>query len=337
MSDSPAPGTHGFLRGVITPFFTPFQADRSIDYGAVKGMVGHLARTKAVSTIFARSGLGQIFTFTVDETKRFAEAIRDATGDGMGAIVGCPGEWLTRTAGSRPEAEKYIAQGVELTQYAAKIGIDAAVHPLPVALEPADGQPMDELVFNYFQTIHDASTLPIVIYQQPGTPQPYCLTPDLLKRLAALPRIAGAKVSSADETVMNPLLDAAKGTTFGMICGHEGYYLNGLKRGAIGVIGQGAMGCPEILCAVHTRYYAGDMAGAQEAMDDVWNALTITNGMACTVAYKQYLKRKGVDCNPYDRGAAEPYNQGTTDPYPDDVMDRVERELDAIRAKYPVA
>jgi dihydrodipicolinate synthase/N-acetylneuraminate lyase len=255
----------------------------------------------------------------------------------MGAIIGCPGEWLNRSAGARPDPECYVAQGVELTQYAEKIGMDAAVHPLPMAIEAKDGEPVDELVYNYYKTIHDASTLPIVIYQQPGTPKAYCLTGDLLKRLAKLPRIAGAKVSSADDNVMQPLLEAAKGTTFSMICGHEGYFLTGLKGGAVGVIGQGAMGAPEILNAVQVRYYAGDMAGAEEAMADVWNVLKVTDGMACTVAYKQYFRRKGVECNAYERGAAEPYNVGTAEPYPDDVMDRVEREMDAFRAKYRVA
>jgi 4-hydroxy-tetrahydrodipicolinate synthase len=338
MSSSSAPEPYGFLSGVITPFFTPFQPDRSIDYGAVKGMVDHLVRTKSVRTVFARSGLGQIFTFTFDETKRFADAIRDAVGDGMGAMIGCPGEWLNRTAGQRPDPDRYVAQGIELTLYAQKIGIDAAVHPLPVAIQAKDGEPVSDVVYRYYKAIHDATAIPIVIYQQPGTPGDYCLTPDLLKKMIAnLPRVIGTKVSSADDDVMLPLLAAAKGTPFRMICGHEGYFFNGLQHGAVGVIGQGAMGFPEALHAVETRFYAGDMAGAKEAMDAVWKALKITDGMSCTVAYKQYLNRKGVKCYPYERGASEPYNVGTSDPYPDDVMDRVEREIDAVRAKYRVA
>lgn len=337
MSSSSASDPNGFLSGVITPFFTPFLPDRNIDYSAIKGMVDHLARTKSVRSIFARSGLGQIFTFTFDETKRFASELRDATPDGMGAIIGCPGEWLNRSSKGRPDPDRYLAQGIELTLHAEKIGIDAAVHPLPVAIEAKDGEPVSEVVYRYYQTIHDATSIPIVIYQQPGTPLEYCLTTDLLKRIIEkLPRVIGVKVSSADDNVMLPLLAASKETPFRMICGHEGYYLTGLQHGAVGVIGQGAMGFPEVLHAVETHFHAGDMAGAKEAIDDVWKALSITDGMTCTVAYKQYLNRKGVKVCPVERGASEPYNVGTAEPYPDDVIDRVEREIDAMRAKYQV-
>lgn len=336
MSASGPAGVPACIRGVISPLFTPFRADRSIDYSAVPSLVQYLVDTRAVSSIFARSGVGQIFTFTVGETREFGRRVRDAAGDRAAVVLGCPGEWLDRSPGARPDPERYLAQGIELTQDAATYGIDAAVHPLPVALLPEPGEPVADLVFRYYRTINDAASLPVVIYQQPGTPLEYCLTPDLIARLAALDRVIGAKVSSEDPAVMDPLLAASQGTTFRMICGHERYYLRGLEQGAVGVIGQGGMGAPEVQYAVQERYRAGDLAGAREASDDVAATMRITEGLSRSVAYKQYVRRKGVLIEPYERGACEPYDQGTSEPYPDDVIDRVEQAMDAMRTKYRV-
>jgi len=82
---------------------------------------------------------------------------------------------------------------------------------------------------------------------------------------------------------MIPLLEAARGTAFGVICGHECYYLRGLERGATGVLGGGSMIVPEIQYAVQVRFCAGDRAGARPAWHQSWRStnMVLISAIAC--------------------------------------------------------
>lgn len=315
-----------FLCGVIAPMLTPVHRDLRIDYEGAKSMVEWLAERGCVRTVFARSGMGRMFTFTVEETKRLAEAVHAANKGRMGFLLGAAGEWLDQKSGTRPDPERYTAQAVELTQFAEKLGADGVVHVLPQALAPHTGEAVEEAIFRYYQTVHDASNLPIVLYQPGGLAPEYCMTPALLRKLLTLPRVAGMKVSTTDDTVFTPLAEVVQGTAFALICGHEGYYLKGLKQGAVGVIGQGCTGYPEILDAVRGYFERGDLAAAERAQADVERGLQATRGLNGAVVIKQYLIRQGVRIEPYDRNGQ--------DPYPDAVVHRFAEQIDALRVPY---
>lgn len=315
-----------FLRGVIAPMLTPCRPDGSLDLPGVKRQAKWLAERRCVRTLFARSGMGRMFAFTMDETRRYAETVKEAVGERMGMLLGAGGEWLEKERGERPDPERYTAQAVELTRFAQELGVDGAVHVLPQALAPRRGEPVEETIFRYYQTVHNATNLPLVVYQPGGLAAEYRMTPALLRRLLALPRIAGMKVSTQEEAVFAPLAQVVRGTGFALICGHEGHYLRGLEQGAVGVIGQGCVAYPEILAAVQQRFAQGDPAGAARAMADVDCALRATEGLNAAVAIKQYLRRKGAEMMPYDRSGTEPHSN--------DVMDLLEERLDALREPY---
>lgn len=317
-----------FLCSVISPLLTPCHHGGSIDRDGIEPLVDWLASSGCVRSVFARSGMGQMYSFTVEETKRFAIGVKDAIHGRMGFLLGCCGEWLDRDRGGRPDPHRYISEAVELTDFARSISADAAVHVIPEALPRGRGESVADLIFRYFRTIHDSTDIPIVIYQPRGTPSQYRMTVELLHRLVALPRIAGMKLSSNREDVFRPLAGAARGRTsgFALICGDESYYLQGLRQGACGVIGQGSTGYPEILDSIRARYAAGDESEAADAQSDVDRALKLFEGLDAGVVLKQYLIRNGVGIQPYDRSGAEPYPAG--------VIDRIAGDLDTIRRTY---
>ncbi len=312
--------------GVIAPMYTPIHRDGSLDLAGTAEMVRWLADCGCVRTVFARSGMGKMFTFTVEETRQFAETVRQALQPGMGMLLGAGGEWLNRDAGGHADELTYTSQAIELTNFARDLGCDGAVHVLPAAILPRDGESHHDLVYRYYRQVHDATDLPILLYQPGGMPEPYRLSPQLLARLVELPRIAGLKLSTIDDSVFDPLAEVVRGMPFALICGHEGYYAQGLSKGAVGVIGQGCNGYPELLAAVERRHRRGDLAGAAEAQDAVWSGLKVTDGLDSSVALKQYFARHGYRIQPWDRGGKPPYD--------DAVMDRVQSELDALRARY---
>jgi len=306
--------------------YTPVQADGSLDEVGTREMVRWLGDTGAVRTVFARSGMGKMFTFTMEETKRFAAWVRDAVQGRMGLLLGAGGEWLNRDQGGRADTETYIAQAIELTQYAKSIGADGAVHVLPAAIDPSPGESHADLVYRYYKTVHDATDLPIILYQPGGIPEPYRLTPPLMERLLTLPRIAGLKLSTTDDSVFGPIAAVVRTRPFALICGHEGYYAKGLRQGAVGVIGQGCNGYPEILLSAQRRFEQGSQDGADAAMADVWAALDATGGCDSSVVLKQYFRLHGYRIQPYDRSG--------TPPYPDAVVKRLADTLDSLRNRY---
>lgn len=314
------------LRGVIAPMYTPVHADGSLDEQGTREMVEWLAACGCVRSVFARSGMGKMFTFTMDEARRFATLVRDAVAGRMGLLVGAGGEWLDRERGGRADENRYISQAIELTRLCGELGADATVHVLPAAIDPRPGESHADLVYRYYRTVHDATNIPIVLYQPGGMPEPYRLTPPLMERLLELPRIAGLKLSTAEDHVFRPIAAVTQGRPFALICGHEGYYAAGLRQGAVGVIGQGCNGYPEVLAAAEHRLRKGDDAGADRAMADVWEGLAVTDCMDSSVALKQYFAYHGYRIQPYDRSGTPPY---------DDMRVReVAARLDALRAPY---
>lgn len=317
---------YDFLTGVIVPFWTPVDAAGNIDLVGTRGMVDYLADTGAVRSIFGRSGMGKWRSFTLDEAKRFADVLVPACRKrGLGVLVGAMGECVGRGEGAQPDPVRYTEQSVELTNYARQAGADGAVLVIPDML-PAKGTPPAEVVWQYYKTVHDATSLPLVLYQPGGTDPAYQLSPDLLRRLLTLPRIAGLKLSTAQEEVFIPIAEVVRDTGFALIAGDERFYLRALQLGASGVIGGGCSAYPEVLWAVGYYYRRGDATKAREAQETVWRLLKVKEGLDACVLWKQVMIANGGRFQPYDRSG--------TPPYPKEVVAEALREWKRLTASY---
>lgn len=317
---------YDFLRGVIVPFWTPVEADGRLHLAGTRAMVDYLADTGAVRSIFGRSGMGKWHTFTVEETKRFADVLVPACRKrGLGVLIGAMGEYIGREKGIRPDPMRYTEQSIELTNYAQRAGADAVVLVVPDMLS-AEGTSPAEVVWRYCETVHDATHLPLVLYQPGGTDPAYQLTPELLRRLTTLPRIVGLKLSTGREEVFAPIAEVVRGTGFALIAGDERFYLRALELGACGVIGGGCSAYPEVLWAVRYYYQRGDMARARLAQETVWRLLEVKKGLDGCVLWKQVMIANGGKFQPYDRSG--------TPPYPKEVVAEALREWKRLTAPY---
>ncbi len=315
-----------FLNGVIAPMLTPCRPDGSLDLDGVRGMVGWWKTRRGLNTIFARSGMGKMFTFTVEETLSLARAVIDEAAGRFGVLAGAAGEWLTQREGMRPDRNAYLTQAIHLTVELGRLGVDGAVHVIPYALEPASGEAIHDLVFHYYQQVHDATSVPIVIYQPHSTPPEYRIRPRLLERLLELPRLAGMKVSTMEDEDFLPLATVAADAPFALICGDENNYLKALKHGAVGVIGEGCNVYPEILADLKAAFERGDLEGAERHQLNVGRGLDLVSGLNSGVAWRQLMIRLGAKLQPYDR---EPFT-----PYPQDTVERLAAGWRELLAEY---
>ena len=311
------PTTHppAFLTGVIAPMFTPVDRDRRLSIPGIHGMVDYLAGTGAVNTIFARSGMGQMFSFTAAEAMILAEAALDAARGRINVIAGASGIRTDIVAPGGPvcDPERYLEQAAMLTQRMEQLGVQAAVHVMPEAYTPRQDENTEDAFYRYFRTVHDAASIPVVIYQPGSTRPENRMTPALLSRLLKLPRIAGMKVSTSSDEVFGPLADTVRGTAFALIAGDETYYLKALSQGACGVIGEGCNMWPWILRGLAECFRAGDLDGARRAEADGAAALRAGDGHDHTVLWKQVMIRRGGAFQPFDRNGAEPASAETVD------------------------
>ncbi|MGQ9697701.1 MAG: dihydrodipicolinate synthase family protein [Armatimonadota bacterium] len=313
-----------FPRGVIAPMFTPFTAGGELDFRGAGNLVRYLAGTGYVDGIFVRSGLGQMYTFTVAETLALARTAIDAAEGSVPILVGCAGEW-DKDPLHRPDPQKYIDESVHLVREAFRMGAAAAVLVIPVALS-SSGSDASETVVEYYRRVAVEAGGPIVIYQPPGVPAEYRVTPAVMRELLKLPAVRGMKLSVSTHEEFAPIAEAVRGRGFALIAGAEGFFLEALKLGAVGVIGQGCNTYPEILRAVQRYYEAGDLDAAEKAQEAVNSALMVTDGYDTGVMCKQILILRGVQMQAYGRNRPELY--------PAEAVSRAKAEIDRLAEPY---
>ncbi|MEU5246650.1 dihydrodipicolinate synthase family protein [Streptomyces asoensis] len=151
---------------------TPIPGNGSVDEKAFAALVGRLA-TAGVDSIGALGSTGSYAYLTREERARVARiAVEHA--DGVPVIVGI-GALRTRQ----------VLQAAEDAQNSGAAG---------VLLAPVSYQPLtDDDVFGLFEEVTANLSVPLVIYDNPGTTH-FTFTDQLYTRLAWLPRVASIKI-----------------------------------------------------------------------------------------------------------------------------------------------
>lgn len=253
-----------YVRGSIAPVFTAFQEDLSIDEDGQRRLLDFLIERGGISAFFLRSGMGQMYAYSYEEVQQMARLGCAHLRGRASVLIGCAGIW-DRNRDRRPDPDLYTRQSIELGRYAQDQGADGVVYTIPEGIAPKAGETHAEVILRFFEAITAALAPPILLYQPPGTDPDYCVTPSLMRRLAALPGIRGIKLSATDAEYLCDIGEALEGTETAFICGCETVFFAALPGGARAVIGQGATLNPRVLNAIQDRFEAGDWPGAMEA------------------------------------------------------------------------
>lgn len=319
-----------FVRGPIAPVFSIFEQDGTFDPDGQRRFFDFLLLSGTISAFFVRSGMGQMYAYEYDDVKLMADTACSHLKGKANVLVGTTGIW-DRNYEQRPDPKVFTQQAVELSQYAEQAGANGVVHTLPEAILPQGNETYADVILRYFETINDAVSCPIFIYQPPGTAAEYILRSPLVEKLADLPNVKGMKASTPDAMYILDICHAVKGKDFGYIVGHEGAFYAGLHSGAKAVIGQGSTLNPQILLAVQDRFDAGDMEGAQEAQYSV-NYLCQAVGNPVEF-YKRYATSKGYPVHTYERAMRNLYGMPRP-PMSQEEFQRSSAILEAELAKY---
>lgn len=248
------------FRGSMPALVTPFR-DGAVDFDTLRALVDwHIA--EGSSAIVPVGTTGESPTLSHDEHAAVVEAVVKAARGRVPVIAG---------AGSNATAE-----AIDLVRHAAKVGADAAL-----VVTPYYNKPTQAGMIAHYTALHDASDLPIIIYNIPGR-SVVDMTPETMGRLARLPRIVGVKDATGKlERVSQQRITC--GPDFMQVSGEDATALGFNAHGGVGCISVTANVAPRLCAEFQAATLAGDYRKAldyQDRLMPLHEAIFIEPGLA---------------------------------------------------------
>ncbi len=236
------------IRGLYTALITPFKKGK-LDEQAYGDLIAWQI-AQGVHGLVPVGTTGESPTLSHKEHMRVVELCVQAAKGKVPVMAG---------AGSNSTDE-----AIYFTRHAQKAG---AAMVLSVA--PYYNKPTQEGLYQHFKAIHDASDIPIIIYNIPGR-SVVNITDDTFLRLADLPRIAGIKDATGDLARVSTLR-AKVGKRFALLSGEDMTAVGFNAMGGQGCISVTANVAPRMCADVQNACLAGDYAKALNAHEKLVN------------------------------------------------------------------
>ncbi len=232
------------FKGSITALITPF-ADGSVDEAAYRRLVDWQI-SEGTNGLVPCGTTGESATLSPEEHLQVIRICVEATAGRVPVIAG---------TGSNSTTE-----AIHYSQEAQAAGADALL-----IVTPYYNKPTQEGLYAHYHAIHEATGLPIIIYNIPGR----CvvdLSVETLARLAELPRIVGIKDATGDIARISRQR-AAAGPDFIQLSGEDATALAVMAHGGRGCISVTANVAPALCAQFQAACLAGDFTAALEIQD----------------------------------------------------------------------
>ena len=232
------------LKGSITALVTPFK-NGAVDKDSVIALA---ERQIAAGThgLVPCGTTGESATLTFEEHMQVVEWVVNVAKDKIPVIAG---------TGSND-----TAAAIENHRRAEALGADAGL-----VVAPYYNKPDQEGIFQHFKAIHDASLLPIVVYNVPGRTVAD-ISSETAARLAELPRVVAIKDATGDMTRVTELRRLA-GAGFTQWSGDDPTALGFNATGGTGIISVTANVAPELCARFQEATLDGRWEEARELHD----------------------------------------------------------------------
>lgn len=242
------------FKGVGVALITPFKADGSVDYDALRGLVDWHLRSK-VDFLCILGTTAETPCLTQEEKHTIREAVVRQVRGRVPLLMGCGGN-CTRSV-------------VEEIRHTDWTGIDGILSVCPMYNKPSQ-----EGLYQHYRAISEASPLPVVLYNVPGRTG-VNLTADTTLRLAHdFPNVVAVKEASGNLTQIKEIL-AKRPQGFDVISGDDSLTLQVMQAGGVGVISVVANAIPaEIARMVHLMQ-EGRLAEAKIINDELFELYSL--------------------------------------------------------------
>ncbi|HVG29085.1 MAG TPA: dihydrodipicolinate synthase family protein [Pyrinomonadaceae bacterium] len=227
-----------FLRGVLLPFPTPFDARGSLDLDALRANLSRWNAT-GVAGYVALGSTGERVHLDDAESLRLVEAARAVVPRDLVFVVGV-GQQSTR-------------ETIREARRAADAGADALLVITPHFYRAAMTQ---AALAEHYERVADESIAPVVVYSIPQNTG-VTLAAETVARLSRHGNIVGLKESSGDVVAFVEMLRVVD-EDFAMLTGHGSALHAALSSGARGAILAVACCAPRAALAITRAVGAGD-------------------------------------------------------------------------------
>ncbi|MEO0880280.1 MAG: 4-hydroxy-tetrahydrodipicolinate synthase [Pseudomonadota bacterium] len=225
------------LGGSITALVTPFR-DGSVDEDTFQQLVNRQIEAGARGLVPAGT-TGESATLSHDEHKRVIRLCVEAA-DGRAPVIAGAGSNAT-------------AESIELAAYAAEAGADALLTVTGYYNKPSQAG-----LRAHFEALHEATSLPIILYNVPGRTVAN-LSVETLGALARLDRVIGVKDATGD---------LARVALQRRACGSDFIQLSGEDMTAVGFNAMGGAGCIGVTANVAPALCAAMQAACADGAYD---------------------------------------------------------------------
>ena len=259
---------------VLTAMVTPMTDDGEVDLDGAARLAVRLVDDGCDGLVVSGT-TGESPTTSDAEKESLLHAVVDAVGDRARILAGVGTNDTHHTVELARQAEKAGAHGL-------------------LAVTPYYSKPPQEGLVRHFETVADATGLPVMLYDIPGrTATP--LETETLVRLAEHPRIVAVKDAKSDLAAASWL---TKRTDLALYSGDDILTLPLLSVGAIGVVGVVTHVVAPRMKALIGAYESGDVAGALAIHHEL---LPVFSGMFRTqgvILVKAALRLLGLPAGP---------------------------------------
>ena len=264
------------LKGVFPAMATPLTPEEKIDQVALKKLV-HYLLGGGVHGIVALGSTGEFPAMNESMRQQVMETTLAEVNGKVPVLIGCGEPGTQRT--------------VEQVKIAGQTKAAAVLVAVPYYFN------MDQpAVIRHYQTVADASSLPVVIYNFPQMTK-VAFTADTVAKLAEHPNIIGIKDSSGDFFGMQRFIDVTAGADFAVMSGNPALGLSAYQLGAKGGIYAGCSLFPKQCAAVYNAFINGDMTAAVE-MQKKTSLIPMMGGFGPNAAVVKFgLNKLGI-CGP---------------------------------------
>src|SRR5947209_2233166 len=245
------------IRGIIPPVATPMQANEDLDLPRLRWFLDHLIA----------SGVHGVFVLgTNSEFYALDEAEKQAV---VATAVAHVNKRVPVYAGTGAESTR---EAVRLTKMAEREGADGVSVITPYFIGPTQQE-----IHDHYRRIAEHTSLPVVLYNNPGTCGGLRIEPETLARLAQVPNILAIKDSSGDLQNTNEYIREVP-ERFAVLMGRDTLIFPALVCGARGAVPATGNIAPALLAEIYNAFRRGDLEAswaAQRRLNPLRLALTL--------------------------------------------------------------